>query len=86
MKTKKFSKRLALNKKTIANLSGEMQKLVKGGDFTCPGCGYTCPGYETCYTCGETCGETCPATCTYATCDSYCDTDCAPCTIKFCTP
>jgi rubrerythrin len=70
MKPKKLSKRLELNKKTIANLSPEMQKLVKGGDlYTCPACGYTCDGY---YTCDETC--TCPPE-TY-TCNTRCNSNC----------
>jgi natural product precursor len=66
MKTKKFHKKLVLNKKTISNLKDKEMRVV-GGGFTIGSCAYTCPlcdtflktcfrcpdiqtEYETCYT------------------------------------
>ena len=52
MKTKKFAKKLALNKKTVAHLDAGMLRTAKGGnltlatDITCS-C-ETCEGMETC--------------------------------------
>jgi hypothetical protein len=59
MKPKKFSKKLGLNKKTIANLNGDMMGIVKGGitvtEITCD----TQCGQRTCQTCPETCYTIC---------------------------
>jgi hypothetical protein len=79
MRTKKFRKRLTLNKQTVATLnSPQMNKLFGGRRFTaytecevtqcvetCPGCGSdSCPEpTDTCQNCG-TLYETCQ------TCDS----------------
>ena len=40
MKTKKFSKKLTLNKRTVSDLNGNELKKVKGGipTFPIPGC------------------------------------------------
>jgi natural product precursor len=55
MKTKKMSKRLSLNKKTITDLNDSELNSVRGGIDT----GYSCPGH--CDTI-ESCGPTqCPA-------------------------
>lgn len=63
MKTKKFHKKLALNKRTIVHLGNEDLKKIGGGDWPCatgeiPSCitfnGYTCrtcAGYSNCKTC-----------------------------------
>jgi natural product precursor len=48
MKTKKFDKKLALGKKTVANLNLKEMKVLKGGGFT-DGELVTC--FETCPTC-----------------------------------
>lgn len=58
MKPKKFTKRLALNKKTIADLnSGQLDKVIGGfSPIPCPGSEETC--LLTCRTC--TC-DTCPS-------------------------
>jgi natural product precursor len=40
METKKFEKRFALNKETIADLNRDEMVVVRGGEDTC---GYTCP-------------------------------------------
>jgi hypothetical protein len=67
MKTKRFHKKLVLNKKTIADLNGYMMGNVHGGiDITnsqtdscclvhtdCPDCTQTC--LTNCNTCGATC-------------------------------
>ncbi|NIM16490.1 MAG: hypothetical protein GTO45_31140 [Candidatus Aminicenantes bacterium] len=82
MKTKKFAKKLALNKKTIANLSDGHMGNVKGGDINTgsghPPCEISCgcvtlkfTGCELCPT--DTC-NTCPATCN--TCNYTCGADC----------
>lgn len=42
MKSKKFSKKLALNKSTIADLNGNELKKVKGGCY--PSIPPSCPG------------------------------------------
>jgi len=54
MKTKKFSKKLWLNKKTIADLKSNEMKNVYGADTTCK-----CPPDWT-ITCGSTPGVCCP--------------------------
>ena len=41
MKTKKLSKKLELNKKTVSNLSTFQMTGIKGGDFT----EFSCPGW-----------------------------------------
>ncbi len=80
MKTKKFGKRLGLNKKTIANLNnGEKGHVFGGGPetnatgdiclatCTCPPTIFICTDRPTCaYTCALTCPETCN------TCPSAC--------------
>jgi natural product precursor len=43
MKTKKFNKKLALNKNTIANLGNQEMISVKGGEFTDDTCGSCYP-------------------------------------------
>ncbi len=48
MKTKRFEKKLALNKKTIAHLEPGEQSVVKGGVEMTYSCGGTC---VTCVTC-----------------------------------
>lgn len=68
MKTKKFRKKLALNKKTIADLGSKKMSGLKGGKIlpsekTCVTCVYTCvecPTHylETCHT--WACGYSCP--------------------------
>jgi hypothetical protein len=84
MKSKKFEKKLALNKKTIADLNGDMMGRVHGGientqtasccmgPTDCPNCTQTCNTY--CGTCAPTCAPTCDATCvnTCPTCDVTC--------------
>ena len=65
MKTKRFDKKLVLNKKTIAHLVNGEMKAVEGGvliTYTCPDTCRTCPtdcktcgamtGYPICYACG----------------------------------
>lgn len=73
MKTKKFSKKLVLNKKTIVNLDGRSMSGIIGGltavtncpeDDNCisaPWLCYTDPGYPA-LTCNDTCYETCACT------------------------
>lgn len=60
MKPKNFSKRLILNKKTIADLNNKKMKDVLGGGDTVP---WTCP-YPRCfpYKTETTCLECCPPT------------------------
>jgi hypothetical protein len=67
MKTKRFEKKLALKKKTVANLNDELLYQVKGGILTV---GYTCR------TCVQSCfcnitKDTCQIDCTgtMCTCD-----------------
>lgn len=51
MKTKKISKKLGLNKKTVAHLNSHQLAEIRGGDCTCcPTCPATCEG-ATCLTC-----------------------------------
>jgi hypothetical protein len=69
MKTKKFEKKLTLNKKTIADLSNSQLGIIKGAIQSFPG--LTCPtvslcickitGCTGCQTCADTC--TCVTTC-----------------------
>jgi hypothetical protein len=60
MKTKKFSKKLSLNKKTIAHLNDAHMTEVKGGEDTGQtGC-ILCAVTHTCQTCPTKCiGGTC---------------------------
>ena len=71
MKSRKLSKKLTLNKKTIVNLSNKSLSNVRGGieppsqtcDYGCTETCGTCPNYHTCHTCDpciirET--DTCP--------------------------
>lgn len=64
MKTKKLSKKLSINKKTIANLHNVDLVRIIGGhvshEYTCDTspCDYSCWG-----TCGPTCGPTCATNC-----------------------
>ena len=72
MKTKKFSKKLALGKQTIANITQRHMQGVRGGrpsiipicdtvdDFTCHETDLTCATY--CDTCGTVCPGSCPKT------------------------
>jgi len=72
MKTKRSVEKLALNKRTVANLEINAMKLVMGGwkesaypcPFPIPSVNYPCASG------GETCDETCAATCAN-TCDDY---------------
>ena len=78
MKTKKFSKKLELNKKTIANLNNEALNSVKGGRVT-----VTCP---------DECITNEPG-CTAAGCITIVEPECFnptkvtkyPCTMTLCT-
>jgi hypothetical protein len=84
MKTKRLSRKLELNKKTIANLSNEALNAVKGGrtTATCPGVCITneprctAAGCITevelsCFTVNDT-----EYPCTITMCTFYCDTEC----------
>jgi len=66
MKTKKLSKKLGLNKKTIADLNGKEMGYVKGRciETHFKSC---IPLTDTCITCGNTCNPTCDQ----ATCATY---------------
>jgi hypothetical protein len=67
MKTKKFDKKLVLNKKTIANVSNKGMEAVQGGKLSRRT--LECPG-----TCFEVSCNTCPAfTCMITICP---DTPC----------
>jgi hypothetical protein len=61
MKTKKFDKKLALNKQTIANLGTKEMHAIAGGAETqtaaCNTCIYTC--MTVCENCTEECTEGC---------------------------
>jgi hypothetical protein len=57
MKTKKFAKKLTLNKKTIANLGNEQLNQVKGGCASKPG-ETSCQTFTRIITC--TCLLNCP--------------------------
>lgn len=74
MKTKKFGEKLALNKKTIANLSNVQLGKARGGvSMFDTGC---CPPKVTELYCTDTVCETCPTcvTCVGLTCDrTTCD-------------
>jgi hypothetical protein len=69
MKPKKFEKKLALKKKTIANLSNGQLGNVKGGIETDPNCTIVEPTEQSCpvtvcrHTCKITCGKDCTITC-----------------------
>lgn len=84
MKTKKLSRKLELNKKTIANLSNEDLNSVKGGRTTatcpnqcqtneprCTAAGCITEVEPSCYTVNET-----KYPCTMTMCTFYCDTEC----------
>ena len=75
MKSKKFRKKLSLNKKTVADLNTGAMKRVRGGDYSVqPPCFDPGPtGDVTCATCLTYCA-TCDNTCT---CESACVT--SPC-------
>ena len=71
MKTKKFSRKLMLNKKTVVNLNGNMMGRVRGGEGNsrymgptdCPNCTQTCNcptvTCDTCVSCHT--GRGCPS-------------------------
>ena len=63
MKTKKLSKKLSLNRTSIANLNSHMLGNVNGGyTGTCPNlntCPYTCDDASVCPTHCETCVSIC---------------------------
>ena len=65
MKTKKFEKKLVLNKKTIAHLGNGELNVAKGGALVTkegPSCA-PCPATNpTCFTVCPTCFTVCPAT------------------------
>lgn len=73
MKTKKFNKKLNLNKKTISNLNyGQMRNVNGGGNdidrnaSDGGSCGVTC---DTCFTpCGVSCNTQCNSDCSNACC------------------
>ncbi len=68
MKPKKLSKKLSLNRKTIANLTGNVMTNVKGG-----GTITTVSLCETKCTCIDTiCGNTCPTNCGSCNCTGGC--------------
>jgi len=80
MKPKKFSKRLSLNKKTIADLNNGQLDNVKGGLTQNP-----CPGTVDCpfsYTCpsgglrGQCCEPYSEDTCLRFSCDTCLETNC----------
>ncbi len=71
MKTRKMTRKLVLNKKTVANLDSRSMRNVQGGDLTNITCGRLCETIDlTCYEtqCGS-CFNTCPVT--------LCDTECS---------
>ena len=55
MKTKKFNKRLTLNKKTVSDLNDKEMKDLHGGAGTFGSCAYTCSPcdtrFQTCLPC-----------------------------------
>jgi len=63
---KKFKKRFQLNKTTVAHLSNQEKKQIKGGLLT---------EDIKCITRGEICatGETCPSICIYTCPDTICN-------------
>ena len=64
MKTKKFDKKLVLNKKTIANVSNKGMEAIQGGKFSRRT--LECPEFGTCF---EVTCNTCPAfTCMISIC------------------
>jgi hypothetical protein len=69
MKTKKFNKKLALNKKTVADLNGSDMDYAHGGGI--PPCELT-QGHSTCPTADISCGGTCAA----SECQSECPLIC----------
>lgn len=82
MKTKNFSKKLAINKTTIAYLQKEKQNFIKGGISDTPICntgGHNCTGH-TCPTCNE---KECNTDDTWCDCNTFGDT-CVP-TLCYCT-
>ena len=69
MKTKKLSKKLFLNRKTIVNLSKDLNK-VKGGETgTCAGT-CTCPTYDPGTCINTVCPGICPPT-EFYTCNQF---------------
>jgi hypothetical protein len=70
MKSKKFTKKLVLNKRTITDLDTRHMSVVQGGVKTDYTCGRLCDTVN--ITCGDTqcgsCFHTCPVT--------WCDTEC----------
>ena len=77
MKTKKFNKKLSLNKNTVSNLNLRNMALVKGGDippFTqVTNCEVSCLSK-----CLQTCNEfTCELDCTQSGCVTVCGSN--PC-------
>jgi natural product precursor len=57
MKTKRFSRKLTLNKHTVSHLRVSDLKGLKGGAFTRVSCYYTCEPcdteWQTCHTCPD---------------------------------
>ena len=74
MKTKKFSKMLVLNKKTIANLESHDMGAIKGGDYADP---ITCTQYTYCHVGCPTlvCGDDKTGACPPVYSIDYCLTD-----------
>lgn len=75
MKTKKFMKRLALNKKTIANLNSNQMKSVIGGESGDPP---SCPTHPNCGTSWDVCDPTICATVCNWTQQALCTLGCPP--------
>lgn len=77
MKSKKFNKKLSLNKNTVSNLNVRKMALVKGGDMPPLTAVTNCD--MTCLTrCLQTCYDfTCAADCTDSACVTVCGSN--PC-------
>lgn len=68
MKSKKFNKRLSLNKNTVSNLNEGKMALVKGGDI---------PPFTQVTQCEVSCLSKCLQTCDVSGCVTVCGSD--PC-------
>ncbi len=77
MKSKKFNKKLSLNKNTVSNLNGFSMSKVKGGDVAPPTQVTHCE--VSCFSkCLETCFDfTCAVDCTLSGCVTVCGSN--PC-------
>ncbi len=70
MKTRKMTRKLVLNKKTVADLNSRAMNQLYGGIKTGITCGLLCDTEN--YSCYETQCETCYHTCP----PTWCDTEC----------